>query len=65
MWLFLFKNIMTNKKELSERDICTQFILPALIKAGWNVEKQIREEVFFTNGHKDGSITAVGHGAIV
>lgn len=41
---------MTNKKELSERDICTQFILPALIKAGWNVEKQIREEVSFTNG---------------
>lgn len=41
---------MTNKKELSERDICTQFILPALVKAGWDVEKQIREEVFFTNG---------------
>jgi type I restriction enzyme R subunit len=41
---------MTNKKELSERDICTQFILPALIKAGWDVERQIREEVFFTNG---------------
>lgn len=41
---------MTNKKELSERDICTQFILPAITKAGWNVEKQIREEVFFTDG---------------
>lgn len=41
---------MTSKKELSERDICTQFILPALIKAGWNVEKQIREEVYFTDG---------------
>ena len=41
---------MTNKKELSERDICTKFILPALVKAGWNAEKQIREEVFFTNG---------------
>ena len=41
---------MTAKKELSERDICTQFILPALIKAGWNLEKQIREEVFFTAG---------------
>src|SRR5271157_2046346 len=41
---------MTSKKELSERDICTQFILPALIKAGWNLEKQIREEVFFTAG---------------
>lgn len=41
---------MSTKKDLSERDICTQFILPALVKAGWNVEKQIREEVFFTNG---------------
>jgi len=41
---------MSNKKDLSERDICTQFILPALVKAGWNVEKQIREEVFFTDG---------------
>ncbi len=41
---------MTNKKELSERDICTQFILPALIKSGWDVTKQIREEVFFTDG---------------
>jgi type I restriction enzyme R subunit len=41
---------MTNKKELSERDICTQFILPAIVKAGWNIEKQIREEVFFTDG---------------
>ena len=37
---------MVSKKELSERDICTRFILPALIKACWNVEKQIREEVF-------------------
>ena len=41
---------MTNKKELSERDICTQFILPGLVKSGWDVEKQIREEVFFTDG---------------
>ncbi|OGS21405.1 MAG: restriction endonuclease [Elusimicrobia bacterium RIFOXYA2_FULL_39_19] len=41
---------MTNKKQLSERDICTKFILPALVKAGWDVEKQIREEVFFTDG---------------
>ncbi|MFH1367964.1 MAG: DEAD/DEAH box helicase family protein [Elusimicrobiota bacterium] len=39
-----------NKKELSERDICTKFILPSLVKAGWDVEKQIREEVFFTDG---------------
>ena len=41
---------MSSKKSLSERDICTQFILPALIKAGWNIETQIREEVGFTDG---------------
>ncbi|MDO8141728.1 MAG: DEAD/DEAH box helicase family protein [Candidatus Brocadiales bacterium] len=41
---------MSNKKDLSERDICTQFILPALVKSGWDVEKQVREEVFFTDG---------------
>jgi len=29
-----------NKKELSERDICTKYILPALVKAGWDVERQ-------------------------
>jgi len=41
---------MTTKKELSERDICTQYILPSLVKSGWNVEKQIREEVYITSG---------------
>jgi len=39
-----------NKKDLSERDIITQFIIPSLVKSGWNVETQIREEVFFTDG---------------
>ena len=38
------------KKSLSERDICTKFITPALKKAGWDIQKQIREEVFFTDG---------------
>jgi len=38
---------MSNKKGLSESDICTQFIMPALVKSGWDVEKQVREEVFF------------------
>ena len=41
---------MASKKDLSERDICTQFILPALKKAGWDVATQIREEVSFTDG---------------
>jgi len=38
------------KKDLSERDICTKFITPALKQAGWDVLSQIREEVFFTKG---------------
>lgn len=37
-------------KKLSERDICTKFITPALIEAGWDLHKQIREEVSFTAG---------------
>ncbi len=39
-----------NKKELSERDICTKCITPALRSAGWNEQTQLREEVTFTNG---------------
>lgn len=41
---------MTSKKKLSERDICTKFIIPALKKAGWDIKTQIREEVYLTNG---------------
>ena len=41
---------MTDKKKLSERDICTKYIIPALIKANWDIQKQIREEVYFTDG---------------
>jgi type I restriction enzyme, R subunit len=39
-----------DKKALSERDICTKFITPALRKAGWDEMLQIREEVSFTKG---------------
>ena len=38
-----------NKKALSETDIRTKFITPA-IAAKWNVMTQVREEVFFTAG---------------
>ncbi|MBF0132383.1 MAG: DEAD/DEAH box helicase family protein [Magnetococcales bacterium] len=38
-----------NKKRLSERDICTKFITPAVVRAGWS-QSQIREEVTFTAG---------------
>ena len=39
-----------NKKELTERDICTKYINPAIEKAGWNMRTQVREEVSFTDG---------------
>src|SRR5712671_2428727 len=39
-----------DKCGLSERDICTKFITPALRKAGWDEMLQIREEVSFTKG---------------
>ena len=39
-----------DKSGLSERDICTKFILPALRRARWDEMQQIREEVSFTKG---------------
>jgi type I restriction enzyme R subunit len=39
-----------SKKDLSERDVCTKFITPAVQQAGWDLHSQIREEVFFTRG---------------
>ena len=39
-----------DKKSLSERDICTKFITPAIVEAGWDRNTQIREEVSFTAG---------------
>ncbi len=39
-----------DKSLLTERDICTKFITPALRKAGWDEMLQIREEVSFTKG---------------
>ena len=37
-------------KNLSEQDITTKFILPALQKADWNSDTQIREQYSFTAG---------------
>jgi type I restriction enzyme, R subunit len=53
---------MIDKKQLSERDICTKFITPALVKAGWDIEMQVLEEVSFTNGkiYVRGKLTARG-----
>src|ERR1700722_4381828 len=39
-----------DKRNLTERDICTKFILPAVKAAGWDEMLQIREEVYFTKG---------------
>ena len=41
---------LMNKKDLSERDICSKFISPAVKRAGWDGMMQIREEVAFTKG---------------
>ncbi len=38
------------KKELSEADIKAKFITPAILKAGWDEQKQIRREVTLTPG---------------
>jgi len=37
-------------KSFSERDICTKYITPAIVNAGWDLLSQIREEVSFTKG---------------
>jgi len=48
-----------DKKSLSERDICTKFITPALSRSGWDLHTQVREEVNITKGRisvKNGSV---------
>jgi type I restriction enzyme, R subunit len=39
-----------DKKLLSEQDICSKYILPAITKSGWDLKYQIREQVSFTAG---------------
>jgi type I restriction enzyme R subunit len=39
-----------DKKQLSERDICTKYITPAIKKAGWDIQTQVLEEFYFTKG---------------
>jgi len=41
---------MLDKRTLSERDICTKFITPAIVNAGWDSATQFLEEVSFTDG---------------
>ena len=39
-----------DKKTLSEQDICSKYVLPAITDAGWDLQTQIREQVTFTAG---------------
>ncbi len=32
-----------DKKILSERDICTKFVTPAVVASGWDVQNQIED----------------------
>ncbi len=41
---------MADKKNLSEHDICTKYITPAITGAGWDLHNQIRGEASFTKG---------------
>lgn len=39
-----------SKKSLTEADICTKYITPAVVASGWDLRTQIRQEFPFTNG---------------
>ena len=39
-----------SKRDLTESDICDQFITPAIVQAGWAASTQIRREYAFTAG---------------
>ncbi|GAA5136778.1 EcoAI/FtnUII family type I restriction enzme subunit R [Thalassotalea piscium] len=39
-----------DKKKLSETDIISKFIMPAVLSTGWNLMKQIRQEVKLRDG---------------
>ena len=55
---------MSLKRDLSERDICTKYITPAIVDAGWDIQSQVREEVYFTDGriYVKGNLTSRGKG---
>jgi type I restriction enzyme R subunit len=39
-----------DKKSLTEQDICSKFVLPALTQVGWDLQTHIREQWTFTSG---------------
>jgi type I restriction enzyme, R subunit len=50
------------KRSLSETDVCRIHVTPAIKKAGWDLKKQVREQVTFTRGRKiiDGKVIRQG-----
>lgn len=44
----VWEGCFVGKKSLSERDICTKYITPPILEAGW-LQHQFREEVKFTD----------------
>jgi type I restriction enzyme R subunit len=53
---------MIDKKKLSEQDICSKYVLPAIINSGWDGLTQVFEQVSFTDGriYVRGKLTARG-----
>ncbi|MCX6757773.1 MAG: DEAD/DEAH box helicase family protein [Candidatus Nomurabacteria bacterium] len=39
-----------DKKSLTEQDICSKYVLPAILDSGWDLHTQIREQWTFTSG---------------
>jgi type I site-specific restriction endonuclease len=47
---FDYNRYSMNKKQMSEQDIRSKYITPAIVASGWDMQSQIREEVTFTAG---------------
>jgi len=41
---------MTDKKSMTESEICMNYITPAINRAGWDKKRQMRREYYFTAG---------------
>ena len=41
---------LMDKKSLTERDICTKYVVPAIQSAGWDIQSQLLEQYHFTDG---------------
>jgi type I restriction enzyme R subunit len=53
---------MSKKQKMSETGICMNYITPALERSGWDKQKQIRREYYFTDGQilVQGNLTTRG-----